>query len=424
MSPSPANAGPSAFPYATHASIVRSVEKDQGYAADLYDKLFSVLRRVVGPQRALTYRSEIKLLADLVYYTRTMNGERGTTLGEEYCSMLRTKRRRLVNVLLSVMQGVQPYLEEKRQALQERFAREEMGVDGSIIRGSFDSRVDAQLMQLYEATTSGAASASGASLGAAGGALRRGGGDDGDDGDSRRVWYGTWPRKLAEKLVPESVAPAKDRLLSTCRAVVERCKPYLRRAVKHSDSLIRLHLALFYMFGMYYDVPKRLLGVKYLGYGPTANAVNPDGRPGALQRLYRVLGVLLVVQALFPIARSLIADRRGDSERARERARERPTDAKGGDQDEERKLVFLDYEGKPVLDWNETTANVQQRIASHQKHKCPLCLSDRQTPTATPCGHIFCWTCIVEWCGTKPECPLCRSLSECSQLVPCRNGDF
>ena len=96
------------------------MEKDQGYAADLYDKLFSVLRRVVGPQRALTYRSEIKLLADLVYYTRTMNGERGTTLGEEYCSMLRTKRRRLVNVLLSVMQGVQPYLEEKRQALQER----------------------------------------------------------------------------------------------------------------------------------------------------------------------------------------------------------------------------------------------------------------------------------------------------------------
>ena len=53
-------------------------------------------------------------------------------------------------MLLSVMQGLQPYLEEKRQALQDRFAREESGVGGSIVRGSFDGRVDAQLMQLYQ----------------------------------------------------------------------------------------------------------------------------------------------------------------------------------------------------------------------------------------------------------------------------------
>jgi peroxin-10 len=426
---SQANAGPRAFPYATHASIVRSVEKDQGYASDLNDKLFSVLRRMFGPQRALLYRSEIKLLADLVYYTRTMNGERGTTLGEEYCSILRKKRRRrgegrLVDVLLSIMQGLQPYLEEKRQALQERFLREETGIGGGMIRGSFDGRVDAQLMQLYQATTTGAQpsnSTGRASPGATGDPHRHGAQRD---GGRRHVSYGERLRKLAAKLVPESVAPAKDWALCTWRDVVERCDPYLRLVVKHSDSLSRLHLALFYMFGMYYDVPKRILGVKYLGYGPTAYAVSPDGRPGTLSRFYRVLGVLLMAQALIPMIRSLVEDLYSGRDSARECQADDSSGRKGGDQkdqEEDQKLVFLDYEGNPV-DWS-ATANARQVVTS-QKHKCPLCLSDRQTPTATPCGHVFCWTCIVEWCETKPECPLCRSLSECPQLVPCRNGDF
>ena len=114
------------------------------------------------------------------------------------------------------------------------------------------------------------------------------------------------------------MALAKDRLRCSWRDVVERFEPYVRRVVKHSDSLIRLHLALFYMFGMYYDVPKRILGVKYLGYGPTAYTVGPDGRPGTLSRLYRVLGVLLMAQALTPMIRSLVEDISGGRDSARD----------------------------------------------------------------------------------------------------------
>ncbi len=38
---------------------------------------------------------------------------------------------------------------------------------------------------------------------------------------------------------------------------------------------------------------------------------------------------------------------------------------------------------------------------SSRSSRCVLCLEERRNTSSTPCGHLFCWECITEWCNTK-----------------------
>ncbi|CAJ0578778.1 unnamed protein product, partial [Mesorhabditis spiculigera] len=52
---------------------------------------------------------------------------------------------------------------------------------------------------------------------------------------------------------------------------------------------------------------------------------------------------------------------------------------------------------------------------------CNICLDMAKDAVVTRCGHLFCWSCLVQWLDTRPGgqvCPVCKSAVESDQVIP------
>ncbi|XP_031167346.1 peroxisome biogenesis factor 10 isoform X2 [Sander lucioperca] len=148
--------------------------------------------------------------------------------------------------------------------------------------------------------------------------------------------------------------------------------------------LHRLHVALFYISGSFYHLSKRAAGISYL------RVMGLNGDDGTIRSSYRLLGAVSLLQLLITVCLQL------NNFRQKQRARQ---------------------------EWKLYRNLSPQRTQSSglRAASCMLCLEERRHATSTPCGHLFCWECITEWCNTKAECPLCREKFQPHRLVYLRN---
>jgi peroxin-10 len=145
-----------------------------------------------------------------------------------------------------------------------------------------------------------------------------------------------------------------------------------------------LHLAIFYSTASYYHLGKRIFGLRYI-FTQKPNQEILDQRGS-----YSLLGALIIAQLAVQTFLALRIEKPSteDLERPAAQTKEEPL--------AENELLFIAKEART----------------------CTLCLTTLKNPTSALCGHLYCWSCIEEWCRIQALCPLCRQPTLPQHLLP------
>jgi len=131
---------------------------------------------------------------------------------------------------------------------------------------------------------------------------------------------------------------------------------------------------------MYNDLAKRLTGIKYVKAGKESTDVKAS---------FRLLGHITTLHLLLSLSLDLLT-------------------------------LCKHHQTKSLSSLQRSGVSSQQSSES----SCSLCLDtlgSRGGAATTFCGHLGCWTCLLEVATISGECPLCRAHFTPNKIVPVHN---
>ncbi len=160
----------------------------------------------------------------------------------------------------------------------------------------------------------------------------------------------------------------------------------LEKIVEFLEELVsmfnKLHLALYYLRGVFYHIGKRWTGINYVMVRYTSTTLLDVS---ASRNTYRILSWIIFTQIAFKLVKWI-----WDCLKSYRKSAKRQLGNNGDDDGAVGVCVSV---------------------------KCPLCLEACRGATSTQCGHIFCWECVCAWLCDSVECPVCRCTVQSQQLI-------
>lgn len=185
------------------------------------------------------------------------------------------------------------------------------------------------------------------------------------------------------------------------------------------DTIMNIHIALFYFQGLFYSISKRIFGLRYVfGHNKDPQKLLKTGN-------YTLLGSVMLFQFL---VKFLIWVKQETDERNKTDEEKQQLQSQTQSHETFYKLEQLERLQEQLKTDEKLNEKVQIDLNDSKElpyipeasRSCMLCLSPMVDPSAANCGHMFCWECIVDWVREHPECPLCRQLCLEQNLLPLR----